>query len=254
MEEERGLFRADPFPVPRDDGGIDILFEELRWSEGRGTIGAVRYDSAGFGPVREVLRQPHHLSYPYTFQDHGNWLALPEQAGATTLVAYEASFGAKPGSPILEGLALLDASILYRNERYWLFATHPGATENAELHCYTASALGGPWEPHAGNPVKCDPRSARPAGHFFQLKGEWFRPAQDCTAYYGSRITVNRLSRLDLGEFIEEPVSFIEAPASWRYQDGLHTLSHCDDTTVLDGARLESVLHPALDGLARAIR
>ena len=254
MPEERGLFRADPFPLPRADGGIDILFEQLRWSENRGTIEQTTFDGFHFGPVRKALRLNHHLSYPYTIEDGGEWHVLPEQAESRTLMRYPVPFDADAGRMVVDGEALLDASIFSKDGRYWMFATRPGRQENVDVFLYHANALDGLWEMVGNGPIKSDATSARPAGHIFRHKGEWYRPAQNCANYYGESIAVHRITAISTDSFAEQKVAEVRPIPRSRYRDGLHTISACGNWTVIDGARLENTLTPALDRLASLVR
>ena len=254
MPEERGLFRADPFPLPRGDGGIDIFFEQLRWSENRGTIEQTTFDGLHFGPIRRALRLNHHLSYPYTIKDGGEWHVLPEQAEGRTLTRYPIPFDAEAGRIIIEDEALLDASIFKNDGLYWMFATRPGRQENVALFLYRSDDLDGPWTRVGDGPVKSDAASGRPAGHVFQYQGEWYRPGQNCARYYGESIAVHRILEMSTDSYSEERVAEVRPIPGSRYRDGLHTLSACGDWTIVDGARLESTLLPALDRLAILVR
>jgi len=256
MLEERGLFRADPFPVPfgSDEDTIRILFEELHWSEGRGTIAACTYDGRTFGAVEPVLECPHHLSYPFSLIADDRWLIVPEQAEAGEVRAYDLAEGQDEGGFPIAGLGLIDPSIIEHGGRWWMFAGHSGGHENTQLHLYHSAALTGPWTPHPANPIKLDAASARPAGHLFRHDGSLYRPGQNCADYYGQAIAVHRVVRIDENVYEEEQVAEIVPLSAARYRDGLHTISAFGPYTVIDGARLESTLHPALDTLAALVR
>ena len=253
MQEERGVFRADPFAVPAAGGGIDIYYERLAWSEGRGTIDAMTYDQSGFGGERALMRRPHHLSYPFTMQLHGEWVTIPEQAEARTVRTFPVPFD-DAGTDVLAGEPLLDSTVVRHAGHFYLFATKLGQDENGALYLYHAFDLVGPWTPVSSEPVKVDRGSARPAGQIFSHGGELYRPGQNCARFYGESIAVNRIISLSPNGFEEEQVAEIRAPANSRYHDGLHTLSSCGGFTVIDGARLEAKLHPALDPLASLVR
>jgi hypothetical protein len=104
---------------------------------------------------------------------------------------------------------------------------------------------------HPQNPVKRDIGNARPAGQLIAHAGALFRPAQDCRTHYGSGIIVNEIKTLTEDQFEETPVSEIRPAAGSRYGYGLHTISSAGEYTVIDGARIESSIHPALDRLGR---
>jgi hypothetical protein len=65
-----------------------------------------------------------------------------------------------------------------------------------------------------------------------------YRPAQDSSVTYGSRVVINRVVTLTTTTFREEPVAFVAPDANGPYPDGLHTLSAVGGMTLVDGKRL----------------
>ena len=256
MAEDRAEFRADPFVVPLGEGRYRIFYENLLWAEDRGTIACVDWSEAGFGSPVPVLREGHHLSYPFVFEDGGEVLVLPEEGEARQLRAFALSGEGEWGEPrsLIEGKPLIDSTLVRHGGRLWLFATHLDGSENEALHLYHAETLAGPWTEHPGNPVKRERGNARPAGQFFEHKGALFRPAQNCASFYGESIVINEVTRLDEDGFEESAAAEVRMPEGSVYDYGCHTLSHAGEVCVLDAARLESTLFPVLDGLARLTR
>jgi hypothetical protein len=118
-----------------------------------------------------------------------------------------------------------------------LFVGNHDDQDEAKLFVFHAQDLRGPWQPHAANPVKCDLRSARPAGPLFMLDGALYRPAQDCSVTYGGAIIINRIDRLTPEEFAEQAVRRLAPAAHGPYPHGLHTLSGAGHLTLVDGKR-----------------
>ena len=178
---------------------------------------------------------------------------VPEHSESHDLSLYRIDdFGLANGKESL-GLhtSLLDSTIIQLKDKYWLFATQAGSGENRDLYIYYADDLKAPWTMHMQNPVKSDVSNARPAGQFIFYNGKMFRPAQDCRTHYGSGIVINEVKTLSEDAFEEVPVSEIRPEIGSRYEYGLHTISSAGDYTVVDGARIESSIHPRLDGLGR---
>ena len=146
-------------------------------------------------------------------------------------------------APIIKDFAAVDPTILRHGNVWWLWCSNTEDESSSKLFLWYASALLGPWKPHPGNPVKVDVRSSRPAGRPFLFEGNLYRPAQDCSRTYGGGIAINRVTRLSLTEYCEEPVVHIE-PWDRRYRAGIHTLAGDGRLTVLDGKRM--VIAPAL--------
>lgn len=256
-EESRGAFAADPFIARRPNAGDGYLvfFEYYPWRGKRGRIDWVEFAEGKFGKSGVCLDSPFHLSYPYLLSDDDELAMLPEHSQSRDLSLYRIGEDGVAKSKDLIGndLSLVDSSILFLHGKYWLFATHAGPQENAELHIYHAKAMLGPWTRHAQNPVKHDRSNARPAGQFIAHSGKLFRPAQDCASHYGSGIIINELKTLTEDEFEEVPASEIRPQPGSPYGYGLHTISSAGDYTVVDGARIESVIHPRLDFLGRHV-
>jgi hypothetical protein len=257
----RAEFRADPFGA-LTPSGESILCEHFSYRDGLGYIvaidaapgdaaaaeGAAAAVQGGAGTrVAIGPTPPVHLSYPYLIEHGGRLLCLPESSAANEIALYEAErFPDRwvRRSTLIAGRSLVDASVFQHEGRWWLAASDVadhGA--NSELHLWFAAALEGPWQAHAGNPVKIDVRSARPAGAPFRAGGVLYRPAQDCSSTYGARVVINRVLVLSPDEFREEAVASVDPDPAGPYPRGLHTLSPFGSRTLLDGKR--SVFVPA---------
>lgn len=257
MTERGDAFAADPFITRRagvHDGYI-IFYEYYPWRRQLGSIECVPFDKDGFGMPRSALDSPFHLSYPFVLVHEGRPLVLPEHSAAkrVSLYDFDGDGALTAEHQISDKLSLVDATIVHHQEKYWIFATHAGPADNRDLYIYFTSDLTDRWSPHAQNPVKSDISNARPAGQFISHAGKLFRPAQDCGSHYGSGIIINEIGKLTEEEYEETAVSEVRPVAGSLYEYGLHTISSADDYTVIDGARLESVIHPALDRLGRLV-
>lgn len=256
MHEDRGAFAADPFVVPVEGHPerFRILFEAFPWKEGRGRLAWVEFGPEGFGNrTSRLLECPYHLSYPFVLRDRGQTVLIPEQAEGDGLLPYDldGSLALTQRDPLKLNGRLVDSTIFFFEGRYWLFATLYGDRVNTDLHLFHSEALDGHWAAHPQNPVKQDRRGARPGGAIFAYKGSHFRPAQDCSTHYGAGVIVQELVALTTDRFEEREVSTLRPPSSSPYTYGLHTISAAGDATVIDGARMQSVIHPALDQFGR---
>lgn len=248
-----GTFRADSFAVRRGDD-VHVLFEDFDYRTSKGCISAVTLhggDVDRFEEFRGVISGPHHMAYPYLFEYEGEVYCVPEawETGKVTLYkAADLPTTWTKVATLIDNYAGVDSTLFKYEERWWLFGTDQNDGPNSKLRVWFADELIGPWKAHAMNPVKVDPRSARPAGRPFLRDGHLYRPSQDCSKAYGERIVVNRILKLDPHEFAEEPAGIISADTSGPYRDGLHTISGAGDLTVVDGMSRKSTLFspPAL--------
>lgn len=237
----KGEFRADPFGVPLKEG-IQIFFENFDYRQSKGIISTAEVRGSTLISKPEVaMTFPGHVSYPYLFEYRGSVFCVPEIFGLREIGVYKAeSFprGWTKVGTLVHNVAAADTTVLYHGGRWWLMYVDRDDGTGMNLFIWYAPDLEGPWMPHAGNPVKSDIRSARPAGTPFVHNGELFRPAQDCSKGYGGRVIVNRVTKLSPTEFKEEPVAVTEPDPKGPYPDGLHTISAVGRVTLVDGKRL----------------
>ena len=239
-----GRFYADPFVVRRPEGAY-VFVEDGPVDGGPARISVVALDANGEqrSTPRVVLERPSHLSYPFVFQDDGDWYMLPETAGTRTvelLRAREFPWQWEPCCVLLRDVRAWDPTLLRHDGVYWLFVNMaaPGARPSDELCLYSAAALTGPWRPHPMNPVVSDARRARPAGRILMDGGSLIRPAQDASGGYGRRIILNRIDVLTHVEYRETPVGSIE-PGWLPGVVRTHTYTAECGFEVLDGVRYE---------------
>jgi hypothetical protein len=138
---------------------------------------------------------------------------------------------------LIEGIAVLDPTVVRHDGRWWMFGTDSEVDPEGKLFLWSAPELLGPWEPHPANPVKADIRSGRPAGTPFVVDGELYRPAQDSSLGYGSAVVICRVTRLTREEFAEVPVARFAPPPGDPYARGRHTLAGAGGLTAVDGKR-----------------
>jgi hypothetical protein len=256
LPERRGRFIADPM-VLGDDGNLVVLAEEFDWHSGLGHISRLQTLNGSAPRTSEVIRSEHHLSYPYLIEEAGERYCIPEcaQSGRVTLYRLDpASAGIEEHKVLLENFPAVDPTLFKYEDRWWMFCTSAEAGVNEVLYAWHADTLLGDWQPHAGNPIKIDVGSARPAGPPFHHDGNWIRPAQDCSKRYGGALVFNRILELTPEAFAEEKVARLEPHPKGPYPAGLHTICGAGGLTVIDGARYAFVPAEMRRALARKLR
>lgn len=231
-------FYADPIAFSHN--GIDAVFmEEYPHSLGRGVIScALLQADATLSRPQRILERPYHLSYPFVFRAGEGIFMIPETSQNRTVELYRCT--RFPDEWVLErtllrDIAITDATVHFDGERWWMFATvgDEGSYGWDELHLFMADSLAAEWTPHPANPVKCDPRTARPAGPLFRKDGRLIRPTQDCSRSYGGAVNLCEIEVLTDSEFREREVDRL-APGLFAGMNGLHTLSATDRLEVID--------------------
>jgi hypothetical protein len=234
-------FLADPFGLSGADGTLVVLAEALSWRDGVGRIVAFECRPDGTQtPPRDVFTFTTHASYPQLIEHEGAVYCIPETLAQRRVQLFRAEpFPHRwvPDTVLLENFPGADATVQFFDGRWWLFVGNHDDQDESKLFVFYARDLRGPWLPHAANPVKCDLRSARPAGPLFVMDDALFRPAQDCSVTYGGAVVINRIGRLTPEEFAEQPVKRLAPAAQGPYPHGLHTLSGAGNVTLVDGKR-----------------
>ena len=231
---------ADPF-LFRRDGGTWLFVEEIP-SGKKGVISVMEaLPQGGFGPPRRILEEPFHLSYPTVFEHQGEAYMVPETSQAGQVRLYRATDF--PGGwvldrVLLEGVSATDATFFEHCGGWWLFVNirPEGGSSWDELHLFRSDALFGPYRPHPLNPVVSDVRRARPAGPIIRRDGRLFRPAQDCSGWYGRALAVMEIIRLD-EEGYEEKETIRLDPELIPGSFCLHTLECGEGLEIVDGQR-----------------
>lgn len=245
---------ADPFLFSDGNGQVYVLMESVSTVDLDGKITLLTLDeSLEVVAEKTLLETEAHLSYPFTFKENNKTYVFPENAFSGSLYCYEFDSDKKilVNKTKVIDLPLVDASILKKDGKYWLFATMIGEARNRDLHLFYADNLMGPYTPHPGNPVKQDITSSRPAGNLVEVDGQIYRPAQNCESYYGESITINRITKLDTSSFAEEKYFSIRSKGNDAFNYGIHTVNACGDIIVIDG---QKAYFQPIKQLARKIR
>jgi hypothetical protein len=234
-------FYADPFLFEKDETTF-LFFEDYDYAVGTAHISYVTLGTHEASAPTLALERPYHLSYPYVFAHDRRILMIPETAYNRTIELYEAKSFPNEWrlcSVLATNILALDATVCWREGRWWMFATvmleHDNSSSDT-LSIFWADAVEGPWHRHHLNPVKYDVRSSRPAGTLIESEGRLLRPAQDCSKGYGSALTWCEVVALSETSFAERLIARQACPAGSRYC-GLHTYNRTATFEVADFAR-----------------
>lgn len=243
-EEDFLCFLADPFGIERN-GLRHVFVEHYDYRSRHGTIQCLTFAHDGASiDRRPVLAEPWHLSYPFVFEDGPETYMLPEAHRSGGLMLYRAAEfpwrWERAGSIALNHVAV-DATPVFHDGLWWLFysaADHGETGKTGALFAAWAEDIGGPWTPHAANPVRLGADSSRPGGTPVVVDGALLLPVQDCRHTYGGAIRPLAIHRLSPDRFEAEAGPPIEAPASFApFDAGLHTLSAMGPATLVDVKR-----------------
>ena len=237
-------FIADPFGLWYGEHFI-IFVEALDYRVKKGEIHYYRYDRKWVLVEKGVaLRRPYHLSYPTILRDGDSIYMLPEASKSGKLTLYRAVHFPvqwEEAATLLDQPAI-DASVIYYENRWWMFYALPGNDDCAmrELNMAYADNLTGPWMPHTGNPVRSALDSARPGGMPFIEAGTLYLPTQDGTVTYGGALQILRIDRLTPTEFAATITARLSPhDVDSGYTHGLHTLSGEANVALIDVKKID---------------
>ncbi|MFT3891823.1 MAG: hypothetical protein QM730_09345 [Anaerolineales bacterium] len=235
----RGGFWADPFLIERL-GKTYVFFEEFLFKKQFGHISFAEIQKDGsIGKSQMALERPYHLSYPFLFENRGEFYMIPETGQNRSIEVYRCrSFPNEWAyhKTLMHGVRAVDTTLLEHLGMWWMFvnmASEGGSTWD-ELHLFYADdPLSEHWTPHPLTPVVSDVRSARPAGRLFRREGLLLRPSQDSSLRYGYALNINRITKLTKYEYEEELFERLEPPKGGKFL-AVHTLNSLHDLTVID--------------------
>jgi len=236
----KGLGWADPIVFAKD--GRNWLFIEEIPGQGKGVLSVMEFLPGGvLGKPLRVLEEPFHLSYPMVFEHEGTVYMVPESAQAKQVRLYRATDfprGWVLDRVLLDDVSATDATFLEHGGSWWMFVNirAGGGSSWDELHLYRSESRFGPFEAHPLNPVVSDVRRARPAGPIIKRGGKLFRPAQDCSSWYGRALSMMEIVRLNESGYEEREATQLEPeliPGSFC----LHTFESEGTLEIVDGQR-----------------
>lgn len=233
VTDAKALFVADPFLVRTPEQWL-MFFEVLNCESNRGEIAyASSHDGVNWRYERIVLRERFHLSYPQVFRYGDAYYMIPETAEAGSVRLYRAqSF---PGNWTLVAELLqghyLDSTILYWNDRWWLFALR----DNSVLSLHFAPEITGPWTEHPLSPVAHEQHTVRPAGRIVAMQGRLVRFSQDGASTYGYRVYAAEILELTQYTYAERQISTKPVICASGNGWNAHGMHHTD-TQHLQGA------------------
>lgn len=233
-------FLADPAVVDTETIVCEALDAQSRTGRlvrvRRGTIDVLDTSAIGSG----------HLSYPHVVDDGSDRYLLPEMSniGSQQIFPFDPESGqVGAGAPLIgvEGLRLVDATLLHHDRRWWLFAgvglegpdrrrRDRARPSHDSLFLWHAPSMLGPYVAHPDSPVVRDPARARMAGPVIQDGGRLYRLGQDNRDHYGDGITVAEITKIDAETYREKAGSRLRI----RGHHGPHTLERFGDRFVID--------------------
>ena len=196
---------ADPFAIRHKDAWY-VFFELFFKGTDQAVIGCSRSPNlADWKPQGIVLKQPHHLSYPFVFEHEGEIYMMPESKSVKRVDIYRAVDFPKKWvfeKTILRG-RYMDCSMVYHQGRYWIFA----GWRSYWLRLFHSPNPLGPWTAHWMPSIRRYSRSStRPGGRPVVINHQLVRFSQDNTLYYGQQLRAWNVTTMNRWWYAEKPL------------------------------------------------
>ena len=237
--EKSFQFYADPFGIWKD-GKLYVFVEALDYRIKKGNIDCFVFNKN----LRKIdfhhsLSSNYHLSYPFIISDKDKIYMIPESSQSGKTFIYEPiNFPDKwqKVKEIMENTPMIDPSIIKFKDKWWVFYSLPGPNGRAmkELNVAYTDSLLNQWSEHPKNPVMVGIENSRPGGTPFLHNNCLHLPVQDCKKTYGRQINLLKIEKLTEKDFEAKKVDTIKPNFHKMYSDGLHTLSECENITLID--------------------
>ena len=222
VDDIEASFVADPFMICVQNSWY-MFFEVLNSKTGLGEIGyAMSPDGFNWKYMSIVLKDQIHLSYPFIFENEGDFYMVPETRQAGEIRIYKAKEFPHQWEVIqviLKG-NYADATLVKYQEKWWMFALHG----TKDLHLFYSDSILGDWIPHSSNPIiENDLKSSRPAGRIIHYNNKLYRLAQDGYPLYGNKVGVFEILEMNTESYREFEI--IESPILKGSRNGWNSVA-----------------------------
>lgn len=216
---------ADPFLFENKD--ILYLFYELqhKWNA-KGVLNVCHtVDLKHWSKPEIALEEDFHLSFPFVFKDKDEIYMIPETCQTNSIRLYKAKSDSLKFSfvkTLIQGEKYVDSSIYLKEGIYYLFTSIQTPENSYIQQLYFTDSLTGNWEIHPASPIAAGKQFGRNAGAIFSANDNLYRPAQNCTKFYGNNISIFQITNLSPTEYKEVPSNIDIIPKGWKNSIGGH--------------------------------
>lgn len=226
---------ADPF-LFEHDGWLYLFYEEERLKANAPICAKRTKDFKKWEHLGVVLQEKHHLSYPNVFEYEDEIYMLPETRDCDAVILYKAvefPLRWERHKTLVEGDKFADSCVLFYEGKWYLFTTAWYGEKNG-LRIFVSDDLRGEYTEHPMSPITDDIALSRCGGAVFSYEGKLYRPAQDCTNYYGENLRVFEITELSPTGYKENLVKLmIDKQQVWNLKGGHHF-----NTLIFNGKRI----------------
>jgi len=214
---------ADPFLFVYNDW-LYLFYEEERYNAPAAIFAQRTQDLKKWEKVGEVLKESFHLSFPFVFKSEDEVYMVPETRYKNAVILYKAIDFPNKWKPIelISGDKFTDSSIIQYNELWYLFTT-VWYGENNGLRIYYSKNIENGWTEHPLSPVNNNLGFSRCGGAILNIEGKLYRPAQNCSTFYGENVAIYEITELSPTTYREiKRNELIDCKNKWSRFGGHH--------------------------------
>lgn len=230
-------FQADPFLFTK--GEELFLFYELQYWDNPGCIAMIKTkDLKTWTKPILVLKESFHLSFPYVFEDQGNFYMIPEAQETDSIRLYKANNELTH----FEYLRTLlyqerengihynynDSHIFQKDGIYFLFTSYQKDWIYYQELYISDNLRDGKFVKHPCSPICMSNEFGRNGGSLIQFGDKLLRVTQDCHLKYGDNISLMEITLLNEKAYREELFLHNVFPKNSIFADGGHQLNVLD--------------------------
>ena len=193
---------ADPF-VFEYNGKTAVFVELMDYHYGWGTIGCFEIEKDRILPVKEIIREDNHMSFPNVFEHDGTLFIMPETYGANDVHLYKCisfPYVWEKQETLLENIHLVDHAIFEDGGKTYVISFD---LDQEKSRCFLLD-----WEKHRLTEFfpEGDFCTERPGGSFIRKKEKVFRVIQDCKQTYGDFLRFYKVDAINEKKFDEHQI------------------------------------------------
>lgn len=195
-----------------------------------------------------ALEEDCHLSFPNVFDMDGKTWMLPETFMKRQVRLYRKEASSNKfilDSVLVEGGKFVDSFICKKDGVYYLFTSLQYDDNSYDLKLYYSEEMCGNYIEHPSSPISHGKAFQRNAGSMINVNNKLFRPAQECSAFYGQNVHIMEVQELSKDVYREVPYMLDIIPQAKGFGIGGHQFSTC----VFKGKRIVAIdiLHKSIN-------
>ncbi len=235
-------FFADPFIIDNTKKKATLLVEEYNFFKG-GQISLLKINLVNRSFTKRILLKSKHFSYPFFLKSKKKLKIFPEMSAEEKnyFFYFDKSKIIKKKN-YFNQFNLIDPTILKKKNLYFLFTSKQGINENKNLLIFYSKNLTNSWKKIKKIFPRPDLTNSRSAGRIFKYKKNYYRPSQDCSLGYGSKIVISRILTLNKNNYSFRECFNVSTDKIDENSDGIHHIDFGKNLVFFDKKKYKYTL------------